>query len=49
MLSHRAGLFSLSVSVGPRTHIYSSYFSATKKKRLPAARLHFILPRFCTA
>ena len=24
-------------------------FAATKKKRLPAARLHFTLRRFCTA
>ena len=49
MLLHRASLFSLSVSVGPRTHIYSSYFCSNQKKRLPAARVHFTLRRFCTS
>ena len=46
MLSHRARLFSLFVSVRSRTHIYISYFCSNLKKRLLAARLHFTLPRF---
>ena len=48
MLSHRANLFSLCDSDGPRTHIYSTYFLQQPKKRLPAVRLHFTWYRFCT-
>ena len=46
VLSHGAHLFLLSVSVGPRTQIYSSYFCSNQKMRLPAARVHFTLRRF---
>ena len=48
MSSHRAILFLFSVSIGPRTHIYSSFLQQPKKKRLPAARVYFTLRRFCT-
>ena len=35
--------------IGPDTHICILLFAATKNKRLPAARLHFTLRRFCSA
>ena len=46
LFMHRARLFSLSVSVGARTHIYIIFAANKQTKRLPAARSHFSLRRF---